>query len=242
LLGQFSSLPARAQEAPPTIKALEISEQNADLLNHLQDYPNLEVLSINCIESLQTLPEAIGTLHKLRELLLDNGNGCVMNPVIPESIGNLHALEKLVLIGAQDPRFDEERVDPLLKKRHEFPKSMSQLKNLAYLDLSRNGLEEIPEFVKDLPRLRELGFAWNMNVRALPPFLVNLRQLRTLRLDADGLTDLPDFLNQLPMLCHITLGDNCRITQSAARKSAIRSRFPKIRFDFRNEYDCPNRN
>jgi Leucine-rich repeat (LRR) protein len=209
-------------------------------LNHLQGYRDLEVLSINCMESLQSLPETIGILHKLRELLIDNGNGCGMNPVIPESIGNLHSLEKLVLIGAQDPRFDEKGVDPLLKKRHKFPKGMSQLKNLTYLDLSRNGLDEIPEFVKDLPKLRELGFAWNMDVKELPRFLTELRELRTLRLDSDGLTDLPDFLNQLPLLNHITLGDNCEITPSTVKKAALKRRFPRVKFDFRDEYDCPS--
>ena len=70
-LGQFPGIPVRAQAAPPVLKTLEISEQNADLLNHLQDYRDLEVLSINCMESLQSLPETIGILHKLREWLWD---------------------------------------------------------------------------------------------------------------------------------------------------------------------------
>ena len=70
----------------------------------MNEYPNLEMLSITCVESLPALPDEIGQLKKLRELSLNNGNGCSMNPELPESIGNLHALEKLDLYGAQDPR------------------------------------------------------------------------------------------------------------------------------------------
>lgn len=43
-------------------KTLTITDQNANLLNRLKDYPNLEVLSIVCIESLQALPDDIGRL------------------------------------------------------------------------------------------------------------------------------------------------------------------------------------
>ena len=162
-----------------------------------------------------------------------------MNPILPESIGNLHSLETLVLYGAQDPRPIGRHYGPQPAKRHKFPKSMSELKNLTYLDLGRNGLEEIPDFVGDLPRLREFAFQWNMTVRVLPMFLTKLRELQTLKLDADGLTDLPDFLIQLPKLTRITLGDNCAITQSHAKKKALQRRFPRVTFDFNDDYDCP---
>lgn len=239
LVSQFAATPIQAQAVPSTIKTLEISEQNAALLERLKDYPNLEVLSIRCVEASQALPDSIGTLRELKELRIDNGNGCSMNPVLPESIGNLQSLEKLVLYGAQDPRPVGDTFGPQPTERHRFPKSMSQLKNLTYLDLGRNGLEEVPSFVKDLPRLKELRFAWNMNVKALPPFLGELRELRTLRLDADGLTDLPNFLTHLPKLTRITLGDNCEITQSGTKKSALKRRFAHIELDFNDEYDCP---
>src|ERR1039458_475016 len=94
---------------------------------------------------------------------------------------------------------------------------MSQLKNLTYLDLGRNGLDEIPIFVKDLPRLREFRFAWDMKLKEIPAFIANLRELTTLELDADGLRDLPDFLNAMPKLTRITLGENCKITQNDAK-------------------------
>jgi len=208
-------------------------------LDRIADYPDLEVLSISCLEKLQALPDSIANLTKLKELNIDNGNGCSMNATLPETIGNLHTLQKLVLNGAQDPRPVGKHFGPQPTERHKFPPSMSQLKNLTYLDLGRNGLEEIPLFVKDLPKLRELEFGWNMKLKEIPAFISNLKELTTLGLESDGLEDLPDFLNTLPKLNHVTLGNNCKITQSDAKMKDLQRRFPKITFDFEDEYDCP---
>jgi len=223
--------------AAPSQKQLDISPKNARALDRLANYPDLEVLSISCLENLKALPDAIGKLTKLRELVIDNGNGCSMNPVLPESIGNLQSLEKLVLNGAQDPRGPGDQP----KQRHPFPQSLSRLQNLTYLDLGRNGLEEVPAFVRDLPKLRELRFAWNIKLKEVPAFLANLHELTTLDLQSDGLSDLQDFLGTLPKLTRVALGGNCKITASAAKKRDLKRRFPKIAFDFENEYDCPAR-
>jgi Leucine-rich repeat (LRR) protein len=215
-------------------KNLTISEKNATLLEHIGSYPDLEVLSISCLESLQSLPDSIGKLTRLKELRIDNGNGCSMNPVLPEAIGNLRSLERLVLYGAQDPREPGQR----MAERHRFPRGMSQLQNLTYLDLGRNGFEEIPSFVKDLPRLRELGFEFN-ELTEIPAFLSTLRALATLRLAGNDLTDLPDSLASLPKLSRITLGNNCKITQNNTKIINLKKRFPRVAFDFEDEYDCP---
>jgi Leucine-rich repeat (LRR) protein len=229
---------AQTASDPSKTKTLTINDQNPKLLDQLKDYPNLEVLSIECLESLQALPDDIGLLVKLRELNINNEEGCAMNPKLPESIGNLQGLEKLDLYGAQDPRPVGEHYGPQPTRRQEFPKSMSQLKALIYLNLGRNGFDEVPSFVQDLPHLKELGFAWNKNVKNLPPFLANLPELQKLRLDSDGLRDIPDFLNRSPKLSLVTLGDNCEITANAAKRKELTRRFPRIKFDFEGEYDC----
>jgi hypothetical protein len=45
----------------------------------------------------------------------------------------------------------------------------------------------------------------------------------------------------MPKLSRIALGGNCKITASAAKKKDLKRRFPKIAFDFQDEYDCPGR-
>lgn len=226
---------AMSLRAAPSLKTLRISRQNAAALDHVADYPDLEVLSITCLESLKALPDSIGKLARLKELTIDNGNGCSMNPQLPETFGNLQSLEKLTLYGAQDITLRGHK----LAERHPFPSSMSNLKNLVYLDLGRNGFEEVPSFVKDLPKLRELRFAWNTRVKEIPPFLSNLQELTTLRLEGDDLSDLPDSLSKLPHLGFISLGNNCKITNDESKMESLRKRFPKVKFDFEQEYDCP---
>jgi Leucine-rich repeat (LRR) protein len=134
-------------------KTMEISDKNLATLSHIRDYSDLKVLLIGCFENLQSLPESLGKLTELEELTVayGHGNGCSMNPALPETIGNLRSLRKLVLYGAQDPRFHEHEA----AKRREFPRSMSRLKNITYLDLGGNGFKDIPQFVKDLPKLRD---------------------------------------------------------------------------------------
>ena len=230
-----AATPAAATSVPvfTAVKKLEISDENAQVLQHLERYPDLEVLSISCLEGLPAIPDSIGQLTKLRELRMDNGNGCSMNPVLPETIGNLASLETLVLYGAQDPR--EPGSQP--HQRHKFPRGMSRLKNLTYLDLGRNGLREIPLFVRDLPKLKQLGFGWNVHLKEVPSFLTELRELNSLDLQANGLHDLPDFLNTLPKLRQVSMGDNHAITGDEGKKKELQRRFPKIEFNFDDEYD-----
>lgn len=222
--------------SPSSVRSLEITWDNRALVSSLGDYKNLEALSITCLVSLKAIPDSIGHLTKLRELTIDNGNGCSMNPMLPVDFGNLHSLEKLVLYGAQDPRMP----DGQPAKRHKFPQSMSRLKNLTYLDLGRNGFKHIPAFVGDLPNLGELRFEFN-DLKKVPPFISSLHKLKVLRLKGNGLDVLPNFLNNLPNLKSISLGNNCKITQSPARMKQLKERFPRVAFDFMDEYDCPEK-
>jgi hypothetical protein len=225
-----------------SVTMLEISSEreNGELIRHIGEYTNLEELKIHCLEDLLALPDEIGRLTRLKILDMDQGNGCSMNPVVPESIGNLQALETLNLAAAQDPRnMTEGEKGPGERLRHHLPASISRLKKLSYLNLGRNELEEIPTFVKDLPRLKELDVSWN-GLKTIPAFLPNLRELAVLRLNGSDLADLPEFLNKLPKLREISLGDNCAITENSAKRENLQRRFPHIKFDFESEYDCPS--
>jgi Leucine-rich repeat (LRR) protein len=228
---------------PSTITTLEISPEkaNEELIQELSSFPNLKVLKIICLEDLAVLPSDLGKLTHLKELNMDEGNGCAMNPILPESIGNLQSLEKLNLAGAQDPRDVDKSQEKRSGEYHKFPASMSKLKGLTYLNLGRNGLSEIPLFVRDLPRLQEFDFSWNMEVKEIPAFVAELRNLTTLNLESDGLTDLPQFLSKHPKLNKISLGNNCAITNNPAKRQDLQRRFPKIKFDFQDEYDCSDK-
>lgn len=182
-------------------------------MNHLNEYPNLEILSIRCLEDLQALPESIGDLTHLKEFRIDNGNGCIMNAKLPESIGKLTNLRVLVLVGAMVIDPEKDSVSP--KYKQPIPKSMANLKQLRELDLSGDELDAIPDFVK------------------------SLENLETLKLNFNNFTDLPDYLKDLPKLKTITLGESCQITQYLDKQQELKKRFPAIQFDFNDEYtDC----
>jgi hypothetical protein len=66
-------------------KVPRISRQNARLLENIGGYSDLEVLSISCVAGVRSLPDSIGKLTRLKELITDNGNGRSMNPLLPES-------------------------------------------------------------------------------------------------------------------------------------------------------------
>src|SRR5260370_3811811 len=131
MLFMVVSVPAGHGQAVAPAKTLKISQRNQSLLGRLGNYPDLEILSINCIEDLRALPDSIGKLAKLKQLIIDNGNGCSMNPVLPERIGNLHLLEKLVLYGAQDPAGTGTEPPEHPKALHPIPDSISHLQILS---------------------------------------------------------------------------------------------------------------
>jgi Leucine-rich repeat (LRR) protein len=214
--------PARAAPRPTV---LTISQANASQLAQLQDYPDLTELSISCLDKREPLPETIGALAKLKVLKVDNGNGCRMSASLPESIGQLEALETLIWHGAQN-------------LQRAFPRSLSRLTALRVLDLGGNRLTALPGFVAELHHLQELRLDFN-RLTSLPDFLGELRELRVLALGGNDLDDLPDSFSKLPAGVAIALGNNCKITRSKSKPAELRRRFPKIHFDFADEFDCP---
>jgi hypothetical protein len=66
---------------------------------------NLRILELHCLEKLDELPIEIGQLIRLERIIINNGNGCVMNIKIPNSIGKLQNLKELTLYGAIDARY-----------------------------------------------------------------------------------------------------------------------------------------
>ena len=104
--GAFDSL-EKALRSPEKVKRLTLQSEDPEMKHlpaGLGTLVNLEALELACLEKLEDLPEEIGKLRKLRELIIDNGNGCSMNVSLPRSIGELSNLRVLRLYGALDGR------------------------------------------------------------------------------------------------------------------------------------------
>ena len=245
LLSLWTLLPITVHSAAPEapkpilndasdISKLKISgDQLPQFVRDIERYRALRELDIQCIEKLEKFPEALGSLAELETLRMDNGNGCQGNPQLPESLGRLRKLRTLVLYGVQDP--DVQRHE----SRQELPKTFSQLKNLEIVNLGRNHFRELPSFIRDLPKLKELDFSFNQ-LKDVPRWIASIKTLKSLDFFGNDLRDLPDALEGAPLLASVNLGNNCAITEFLSRQAALRQHFPKISFNFVNEYDCPH--
>src|SRR5215207_4077213 len=175
--GAFDSL-EKALRTPGKVRRLAIQGGADPEIKHLPPglgrLVNLEALEIACLEKLEDLPEEIGQLQKLEELVIDNGNGCSMNVALPRSVGRLANLRVLRLYGALDGRdLDDKR--PVKSKV--LPDELAELQRLEELDLGRNGLGSLPPQVASLRGLKKLSLDYN-DMRELPSFVGDLPNLR----------------------------------------------------------------
>lgn len=193
---------------------------------------NLEGLEFACMEQLEALPEELGSLSKLTELIIDNGNGCAMNVSLPRSVGKLSSLRVLRLYGALDGR-DVGGDAPTRKvKAKPIPDSFADLQQLEELDLGRNGITSLPPQVASLRALKKLSLDYN-DLRSLPDFVGDLPNLEELSVNANGGVRLPPSLAKRKGL-KVYMGNN-RLTLAAQKQ--LRARFPHATFSFENEYD-----
>ena len=225
----------QAFRAPEKVRRLVLQNEDPELRHlppGLGSLVNLEALEVSCLEKLEALPEEIGRLRKLEELIIDNGNGCRMNVSLPRSVGQLANLRVLRLYGALDPREDalEEQAGRARSKR--LPDTVANLQRLEELDLGRNGLRSVPPQVASLRRLKRLGLDYN-DIREIPAFVGDLTNLRELSLRSNRVTRLPQSLARVKGL-RVFMGNNS-LTLAGQRK--LRGRFPNIAFSFRNEFD-----
>jgi Leucine-rich repeat (LRR) protein len=223
----------KALREPEKVRRLAIQGGEDPEMKHLPPglgrLVNLEALELACLEKLEDLPEELGQLQKLEELVIDNGNGCTMNVRLPRSVGRLANLRVLRLYGALDPRDLEER-RPV--KSRALPETLAELQRLEELDLGRNGISAVPQQVAALRGLKKLSLDYN-EIRRLPPFVGELPNLEELSLNANGGVVLPPSLAKRKGL-KINMGNN-RLRLRDQR--ALRARFPDAVFSFENEYD-----
>ena len=233
--GAFDSL-EKALQAPEKARRLALQGGEDPEMKHLPPglgrLVNLEALELACLEKLEDLPEEIGQLQRLEELVIDNGNGCAMNVMLPRSVGQLANLRVLRLYGALDGR-DVGAEEPAQNAPSKpLPDTLANLARLEELDLGRNGIRSLPAQVASLRGLKKLSLDYN-EIRELPSFVGDLPNLRELSVNANGGVALPQSLAKLKGL-KVFMGNN-RLKLRDQR--ALRVRFPNATFSFENEYD-----
>jgi Leucine-rich repeat (LRR) protein len=225
----------QALRAPEKVKRLAVQTDDREM-RHLPAgigaLVNLVALELACLENLEDLPEEIGKLRKLEELIIDNGNGCSMNVSLPRSIGQLENLRVLRLYGALDPREVGSEGPERRARSKSLPDTVANLQRLEELDLGRNGLSSVPPQVGSLRRLKKLGLDYN-EIREVPSFVGDLTNLEELSLRSNGGLVLPQSLAGVKGL-KVFMGNN-KLTLRDQKK--LRDRFPNIVFSFENEFD-----
>jgi len=229
---------AEAFRSPDKVKRLVLAKEDPEMKHlpaQLGSLINLEVLELSCLEKLEDLPNELGRLRKLEEIIIDNGNGCAMNVSLPRSIGQLANLRVLRLYGALDPRGigPGETNGPT----RNLPATVANLQRLEELDLGRNGIRFVPPQIASLRQLRKLGLDYN-RLRTIPSFVGALPNLEELSLNSNGGVRLPQSLARVKRL-QVQMGNN-KLTLKEQRR--LRNRFPNITFSFENEFDDDSAN
>ncbi|XP_056165749.1 disease resistance protein RUN1-like isoform X2 [Syzygium oleosum] len=148
---------------------------------------NLVSLNLRDCQMLDELPEEVGELEELKELILD----ITRIRKIPTSIGSLRKLEKLSAW--------------LCKSIREIPSSIGDLQNLQYLIFDQSGLEKIPSAIGRLKKLRTLCLM-STQISDLPESIRNLSSLQHLSLGScfklQSIPELPPNLTYLTVSSH----------------------------------------
>ncbi len=162
-------------------------------------------------EGLESLPDEIGGLTTLTQLILDNNN----LESIPDSIGNLVNLNHLNL---NNNHLDclPDSIGNLIYLTHLsaeknylalLPYSIGNLGNLSRLSLNENHLESLPDSIGKLTGLIQLGLDNNRLV-SLPESIGFLTSLSHLGLRSNQLTSLPDSIGRMVSLTTLSADSN----------------------------------
>ena len=195
----------------------------AALAGLLKQLPKLTALDLSSCPFLHSLPEEIGALVAMRELLLVGDtrlpklpdalttltamhtldlSGCESLVALPESIGALVALQRLYL--TQMKRDFEEKEK---EEEKEDEKSGPNRRKTASAAVEGPGITSLPDAICTLPALRHLSVGLAM-LKALPERIGELSSLRTLSLTGSiSLTALPASTGQLASLEYFELPD-----------------------------------
>jgi Protein tyrosine and serine/threonine kinase/Leucine rich repeat len=165
-----------------------------DLAAGLTEFPieifdladSLEILNLSD-NNLQSLPDDLGRLQKLKVIFLSNNNF----EEIPNVVADCPSLSMLGFKSNKIRIVGENRL-PL---------------NLRWLILTDNKLERLPNSIGKLQRLQKLMLAGNQ-LQSLPDEMAACQNLELIRLAANRLKSLPSWLFSLPRLSWLAYAGN----------------------------------
>ncbi|XP_030545521.2 disease resistance protein RPV1-like [Rhodamnia argentea] len=182
---EFGSLKKSRLSAIPKSKYSDELEQ---IHPSIGKFTSLISLDLRYCKSLKELPEEVGELGELKELLLDD-SGITK---IPTSIGSLKNLEKLSAHGCSSLR--------------EIPSTIGNLQSLQHLDLGRSVIERLPTSIGRLKKLRMLRLRLcNRLTGEIPSEIGDLSSLKILDFRRTSITYLPKSIQNLSSLQHLNL-------------------------------------
>ena len=148
---------------------------------------NLECLDLTKNE-LDSIPEQMGKLVKLTQLLLDFND----LRTIPSSISNLRQLTIVKIV--------ENDLDSI-------PTSLGRCTLITELIITSNNLDSIPSSIGNLINLRTVNFDQNV-LKSIPDAIGNCKKLSVLSLRNNHLTDIPTSIGNLVNLRVLDLANN----------------------------------
>ncbi|XP_031380503.1 TMV resistance protein N-like isoform X2 [Punica granatum] len=185
----------------------------AEIHGSIKKLTRLKHLDLQGCPSLRGLPEEIGSLEDLEEILVDGNHGATFH--LPESIGNLHSLSVMKLHRLEITRIPDS-IGGLVNLTHlsmrecrgmrTLPDIIGDLKSLVKLDMSGTELSALPDSLGDLESLVVLELS-NTELSALPDSVGRLSKLQRLQLYSTKMEELPDSLGDLESLVNLELSN-----------------------------------
>lgn len=144
-----------------------------------------------------------------------------------EGIQNVPSIETVTYLNAAHNRLSTESISALCNLSHlrslnlthngltDIPQCIMEFKELRTLSVAENMLTTIPENIGDLTLLQNLDL-YDNEITTLPASMSELNNLRTLNIAKNRLTILPSFLNEFRHLRDVRLLENPISTQDVS--------------------------